>query len=207
MMRRSRPRPLDWVTSEAGYGMTLPPILLPCNSIPDEYALTGWVDLLDEDADIPQPRYQFPQLEQTVIRIVGKVWMWILPADSWWDTLTGRAAAKVRFSVGPQFIGSAVVVPDVNTPSYFTPQAGNMDIMWENTQVFIAQSAWGDIQVDPAMYVREIPIDITVKRRISHSDLLKVGFHYIGVDYAGAAEAFPDMAIDMELRVLLKTIT
>lgn len=198
---------MDWVTSEAGYGMTLPPVLLPCNSIPDEYALTGWLDLLDEDADIPQPRYQFPQLEQTVIRIVGKVWCWLLPTDSWWDTLTGRACIKTRFTVGSQFMGSAVVVPDVSTPSYFTPMSGNDDIMWEDTQLFVAQSAWGDLTVDPTKYIREVPIDITVKRRIEHGKLLKIGFHYIGIDYSGEPIAFPDAAIDMELRVLLKTIT
>lgn len=203
-------KPLDWVTTFSGYNLEAAPLLSVCNFPPDSFPLTGWADILDSaGGDGVLRQHQFPQLEQTVTRVRGSVFCWISPADSWWDTLTGIAYMKVRIVKMKQFMSPAVVdvLPQEDIATLFNPQAGNVEFLWEHTEQFLAQSAWGSLVVDPSNYVKKIDVDVTVKRRLQRNELLAIQFQYIGKNFSGDPLAFPDGFFDWEVRTLLQTIT
>jgi len=117
----------------------------------------------------------------------------------------------MRIHTTKQFINSAGAPSDTVTPipyiaSYTPAVSGNDDYMWEHVEIFVAQSSWGEIEVDPTTYVRRVDVDLRVKRKLQHGDALVLALQAgPGLDYSGATEAFPDMAVDARLRVLLST--
>jgi len=205
----STKRPLDWVTGPSTYNMYLPPAILNVNSGPDAFNLTAWPDLIGTGAAFGDPDMNSitPWLEQTVVRVRGEIWAWILPTTAWWSTLTGRAAIKARIVKGLQPTDSGPNAGVVETQQPFSPRGGNVEFLWEKTFIFIAQSSWGDLTVDPASYVQKVEVDVRVQRRLQRNECLMLQFDYIGIDYSGDLEAFPDAAVDFELRTLLRTIT
>jgi len=210
--RRGPRRPVDWVTSLGGYSLGLEPILVPDGSV-NVQVLANHRDVQMTNLDAAAPAeggFRYFENDYVVERVVGSIWCWILPASSWWDTLTGRTQLITRIGVTKQFIppgsGSDVITPIPYVADFRTVAAGNDDFMWEGVELFVAQSAWGDMQVDPTMYVRRMDVDIRVKRKLQHGDALYLAFQAgPGLDYSGAETAFPDMACDPRLRVLLST--
>lgn len=188
-------------------------MLETCNSTPDWIPISGNPDIISAFALGGMPNSGSttfsPWLEQTCVRIRGNLWCWILPDTSWWNTLTGLALIKFRVGVMKQFVSSTFVSPVVSTniAELYGPEAGNTSFMWEETVDFLAESAWGSLVVDPSLYVRKIPVDIKVQRRLERDEVIALGWHYIGLDYEGEPVAFPDAAINFELRALMRTIT
>lgn len=219
--RTRRARPLDWVCTQTAYDLRLPAVLQTCNTGNDWIAVSGNPDVIgafsDNDAQSTGASTWMPWLEQTCVRIVGTAWAWILPTSSWWDTLTGYAYCKMRVQVLKQIVsgdptpgGLGTIISPIalaNQGSLFSPEAGNQSFMWEETVDFLAQSAWGDMVVDPSLFVRKVPIDIRVQRRLEKDEIIAFGWDYIGLDYAGEPVAFPDLAINFQLRALMRTIT
>lgn len=204
--KRSR-RPVDWVTSFAGYNLREPPVVTPRNSTPDSYVLfANGTDVVNINAD--DWSYSQPQYDVTVERIKGHLECWLSPATQWWSTLTGRASLKARIEVIDFQVGLAAFPPNApqqryTADSFFQPPAGNVEFMWEETFTFIAQSSWGSLTVDPSMYVQRVPVDVRVRRRIDKGSALVLTIGYIGINYAGSEVAFPDAYVDWELRTLV----
>jgi len=197
-------KPLDWVTQSATYNLELPPNLIPDGSL-DFVPLTLHADI-SADPSTFAAASRYPQLEQTAVRIKGQLWCWILPTSNWWETLTGRTFFKFRVSKGLQVDQTPSAIGSVTNIT--NPTAGNIDFMWEHTEYFIAHSAWGDLVVDPSMYIRRIEVDITTKRRLKQPEALTLHVQYgPGMNYNGEDVAFPDGAWDSQLRTLIQTNT
>jgi len=212
---RRRRRPLDWVTTIGCYSWDVPPILLP-DGTGTVQALTYYRDLTataGQIADGPAAlNARYFEFETTSLRVVGSVFAWILPDTSWWNTLTGRTALHFRIVKLKQFVfgiggsGATTVAPNVADLQLAT--AGQDDFLYERTEHFLAQSAWGSLEIDPTMYVHRFDIDVGVKRRLEKGEVLAVHMQYgPGRDYAGDDEVFPDLAVDMRLRTLLAVKT
>jgi len=202
-------KPTDWITTLGGYGLNVEPLAFPDNTINlttlvSNRDVTLPLDALTRLAEQPSRYYEF---ELTVIRIVGKIFCWVAPSTNWWETLTGRTQAIFRLVQTKIFIpgvGGQDVMPSVQYLGDLRHStSGSDDFMWEDVQLFIAQSAWGDLTVDPSLYVREIPVDCRVKRRLQKGDALAVYCQWgPGIDYGGELEVFPDLFVDYRLRVL-----
>jgi len=206
-----RKRPVDWVTTPGAWDWGLPPILIPDGSL-TTIPLTCHADLIDPTGTpaVEQPslaaQYRIPQLEQTCVRVVGAIWFWILPTTAWWDTLTGVTHLIARITVEKQVVGLTSAIP--STADITGVRAGNVNYMHEEVHQFVAQAAWGDMVVDPTMYVHEMKVDTSVQRRLRQNDVVALELQYgPGLDYAGDAEAFPDLAVNVRLRTLVRTLT
>lgn len=217
-----RARPLDWVCTQTAYDLRLPAILQTVNTGNDWIPISGNPDVIGAFADAAASNEAtgnttfVPWLEQTCVRIKGTAWCWILPDTSWWNTLTGYAYIKFRVQVQKQLVsgdvtggGASAISPIVieNSTTLYSPEAGNQSFMWEETVDFLAESSWGSLVVDPSLYVRKVPIDIKVQRRLERDEVIAFGWDYIGIDYNGDPVAFPDAAINFQIRALMRTIT
>lgn len=204
--RRAR-RPVDWVTSFAGYNLGQPPAITPPNLNPSSYGLyANGTDV--SNVDVGDWSYGQPQYDATVERVRGTLWAWISPNTSWWASQTGRGCIKARIEVvdwAP--IGS--VWPVQPHDRYQSPQAlsvpfsGNVEFMWEHTFLFISSTSWGDLVVDPSNYVQKVDIDVRVRRKVDKGQILALTIGYWSMDYGGDDQAWPDAYVDWELRTLV----
>jgi len=203
---RSPRKAVDWVTDFQTYNLAAGPIVLPPNSI-DSWRLFFNLDVLNPGA-FDSLGFNRPQFARTVERVRGFVHCWILPDTSWWNTLTGMCYVKFRLEVvqmPPLMTGAnaSPFTPYIGSDQVFEPSGGNVSYLWEHTFTFLAESAWGSLVIDPALYIQREEVDVRVKRRIEPNEALVMTTSTIGRDYAGAEIEFPDVVADFELRTLV----
>jgi len=204
---RSPRRPVDWVTDFQTYNLDAGPVILPPNSV-DSWRLFTNLDVTNPDA-LDALGFSRPQFARTVERVRGFVHCWILPDTSWWNTLTGMCYVKFRLEVvqaPPTMTGLSnpqPFTPYIGPEGLFTPSGGNAGFLWEKTFTFLAESAWGSLVIDPALYIQREEVDVRVRRRIEPNEVLVMTTSTIGRTYAGAELEFPDVVADFELRTLV----
>jgi len=206
--RRTR-RPVDWVTTFQGYNRNDGPVTSPSSNI-DHWILYAHGDV--QNIGGLDWSYALPQYDGIIERVRGEVMCWIMPDTSWWNTLTGILLVKFRLEVmSLQLTGGAAnfpaqpTVPYASSATVFTPVGGNVEFMWEKTFTFIAESSWGDLVIDPALYIQREDVDVRVKRKLEQNQGLVLTVASRGYDYAGNVIAFPDVVTDWELRTLVSS--
>lgn len=209
--RRRQRRPVDWVTTFQGYNLEAGPVTNPPATI-QQWILYAHADIQNIGGD--DWSFGLPQYDGIVERIRGHVTCWHSPATSWWSTLTGVSHIKARIEVCEVITAqsSTAFPPAISSTAYagsstfFQPVSGNVEFMWEHTFNFLAQSAWGSLEIDPSSYIQREEVDIRVKRKIEKNQALVLTWGQIGRNYAGDPVVFPDWITDWELRTLVSQV-
>lgn len=212
MVRRGRSRrprrPVDWVTTFGGYNQQLGPVSMQNDSF-DQWVLYAHGDIQNIGGD--DWSYGLPQYDGIIERVRGHVECWVAPDTSWWSTLTGICRVKFRLEKCQAVVsgGTATFPPQTVSNPYtsaatlFTPVGGNIEFLWEENFLFIAEAQWGSITVDPSTYVQKADFDVRVKRKMEQNDMLVLTVSVIGRNYDGEYLEFPLVWVDWEARTLV----
>jgi len=209
---RAARRPVDWCTTFQGYNIAAGPVTNPPATF-QQWVLYAHADIQNLGGD--DWSFGIPAYDGICERIRGHVSCWHSAATSWWSTLTGVSSIKARIEVCEVITatGPTTFPPPISNTSYsgattlFHPVGGNVEFMWEHTFTFLAQSAWGQLTIDPALYIQRAEVDVKVKRKIEKNQAVVLTWAQIGRNFAGDPVVFPDWITDWELRCLVSQVS
>lgn len=214
---------MDWVAGNESWNLRLRPITMnPSNNVIDagyrhsnaiSLILTAHQDLVDQDP----PAFQYPQLEQTAVRVVGNLHYGINT-----DFSPSQVAFQLRFDarvvVAQQVVGtSAGIELSPNLYDMATPWVANEDFLWHYHARFNCDTDfWADSQMLTPDWraPQKVPMDIRVSRRLKQREVLALFVQcsisevlHSGGDWVFEPSADIMMWADPQLRTLVRTIT
>jgi len=216
---RKMKRPLDWVVQPETYGLghyeLTAGVVGGIGWESFEVPITAHQDYSSEGDVFVAPnnifsQRRFPQLEQTVVRIKGSITCWLDPSESWWETRDGYAMLRLRIrktsqrveSVDPVDPGTTVVQEALGATF------ANEEFLWEHFTFWIASSSWGDVDMSSAIGPQTIDVDVSTQRRLRVGEQIVLRMDYVTQEaFETGPGAWPMVAINTQLRALMRTIT
>lgn len=211
--RGGRRRPIDWVTTGQTYSNSSARYEVTQAGERINYSLTTHQDFGEATgASGLVAGRSVPQLEQTVLRVKGQIALTLEYDTSWWENATGWCIVTHRIRVADQIPGTI----DIQEPDLTNLVPDNMghatfaqeSFLWENREIWYANAAWGEFNVEPLHQPRVINVDVTSKRRLEVGQSLSLMTEVIlQPDGENQPGTWPDMLEIIWLRTLLRTIT